>query len=71
MESETDRKKIQQQFRKTRAETKARLEVELALDLNDLLCAARRLEKTVVEVQQHFRLRTFDDLVDDPDQIPF
>lgn len=71
MESETKLKAIRQQRPKMRAETKWRLEVELALGLNDLLCAAQRLEKIVVEVQRHFRLRTFDDLVDDPHEIPF
>lgn len=36
----------------------------------ELLCAAQRLEETVVELPRHFRLRTFDDLIDDPGQIP-
>jgi hypothetical protein len=71
MESDANPQTMQQQSRKTRAETKWRLEVELAHGLNELLCAAQSLEKTVVEIQKHFRLRTFDDLVGDPDQIPF
>ena len=57
--------------KETHAQAKWRLEVELAWGLNELQCAVQRLEKTVADIQQHFRLRTFDELTDDPDLIPF